>query len=142
MVMRENAASPTTANRDLPPVAEVAIATMVLIVIGGVFITAHIPRSVPLALPVLLVVAAAGLLAVNIVLLTRIESFAWPTFRLVARWAFAAYVFIAGMLEFVFVYDHTPGNVLALLTAMLAVYAVDIPLLFAFSVARYQSPDP
>jgi hypothetical protein len=139
--MRENAATHTAADHALPPVAEIAIGTMVLIVIGGVFITAHIPRPVPLGLPILLVVAAAGLLAVNIVLLTRIESFAWSTFRLVARWAFIAYVFIAGMLEFIFVYDHTPGDVLALLTAMLAVYAIDIPLLFAFSVARYQSPD-
>jgi drug/metabolite transporter (DMT)-like permease len=114
---------------------------MVLIVIGGVFITAHFPRPVSLGLPILLVVAAAALLAINIVLLTRIESFSWPTFHLVLRWAFLSYVVIAGMLEFIFVYDHTPGDVLALLSAMLAVYAVDIPLLFAFSVARYQDPD-
>jgi hypothetical protein len=137
--MRENSATRTAEHdRVLPPVAEIAIGTMVLIVIGGVFITAHIPRPVPFGLPILLLVAAAGLLVVNVVLLTRIENFDWGTFRLVGRWAFLAYVVIAGMLEFIFVYDHTPGDVLALLTGMLAVYAIDIPLLFAFSVARYQ----
>lgn len=42
------------------------------------------------------------------------------------------------MLEYVFVVDGTPRTVLTLLTAMLAIFAIDIPLLFAFSVARYQ----
>ena len=81
------------------------------------------------------------LLAANVVLLARIEPFAWRIFRLVTAWVFAAYVVIAGMLEYVFVYDHTRGTQLVILTGMLAVFAVDIPLLLGFSVARYQDPD-
>jgi len=42
------------------------------------------------------------------------------------------------MLEFVFVLDHTRGGLLIVLTLMLAVFAVNVPLLLAFSVARYQ----
>jgi hypothetical protein len=56
----------------------------------------------------------------------------------VGGWALAAYLVIAGMLEFVFVLDHTRGGLLIVLTLMLAVFAVNVPLLLAFSVARYQ----
>jgi hypothetical protein len=44
------------------------------------------------------------------------------------------------MLEFVFVLDHTRGAVLVVLSLMLVVFAVDIPVVLAFSVARYQEP--
>jgi hypothetical protein len=40
----------------------------------------------------------------------------------------------------VFIYDHTRGSQLVILTAMLAVFAVNIPLLLGFSVARFQDP--
>ena len=44
------------------------------------------------------------------------------------------------MLEYVFVLDHTRGTMLVVLTSMLIVFAVDIPTLFAFTVALYQDP--
>jgi hypothetical protein len=44
------------------------------------------------------------------------------------------------MLEYVFVADHTRGGTLVVLTLMLLIYAVDIPVILAFSVARYQEP--
>jgi hypothetical protein len=59
----------------------------------------------------------------------------------VARWAFAAYVVITGMLFYVFVRDGTRGTQLVLVTLMLACYGLTIPMLLAFSVARYQPPD-
>ena len=71
--------------------------------------------------------------------MARLRDFAWDTFFLVGKWALLAYAVIAGLLEYVFVLDRTPGDVLLLLTVALAVFAVDIPLLFAFSVARYES---
>ena len=49
-----------------------------------------------------------------------------------------AYAIIAGMLEYVFVLDHTRGSILLVLTLMLAIFAINIPMLLAFSVARYQ----
>jgi len=44
------------------------------------------------------------------------------------------------MLEFVFLYDHTLGFMLIALTVSLIIFALDIPLLLGFSVARYQDP--
>jgi hypothetical protein len=129
------------AERSLPPIQQIAVATIALIVIGGVYTAAHLPRHVPEGPTVALLAAAGVLLAVNIGLLARIEHFAWGVFRLVTAWVFAAYVVIAGMLEYVFVYDHTRGTQLLILSLMLVVFAVDIPLLLGFSVARYQDPD-
>ena len=144
MVAAEHAAhgSPDVEERKLPPVAEIAIATMVLVVIGGVFMSAHMPRSVPLLLPIILLAASAVMLLANMVVLSRIPDFAWDKFWLVAGWSLGAYVIIAGMLEFVFIKDNTPDDPLMVLTGMLLVYAIDIPLLFGFSVARYAEPAP
>jgi len=47
----------------------------------------------------------------------------------------------AGILEFVFVYDHTPTRLLVLFTAMLTLFAVDVPLMLGYSVARWQPPE-
>jgi hypothetical protein len=59
-------------------------------------------------------------------------------FRLVAGWVLVAYLVIAGMLEYVFIYDGTRGTQLLILSLMLAVFAVNIPMLLGFSVARFQ----
>jgi hypothetical protein len=123
---------------ELPPVARLATVTLGLIVIGGIYMAAQIGRSVTLVPPLVLAVVAALLLLVNLVLLTRIREFAWDPFRRVFGWALLAYLTIAGILEFVFVYDHTPGRQLALFSAMLLLFAVDVPVILAFSVARYQ----
>ena len=127
--------------RPLPPIQQIAVATLVLIVIGGIYTAAHLPRHVPEGPTIGLLAAAAVLLAVNVTLLSRIEGFAWSVFRLVAGWVLVAYVVIAGMLEYVFVFDHTRGSQLVILTLMLVVFAVNIPLLLGFSVARFQDPD-
>jgi hypothetical protein len=127
--------------RRLPPIQPIAVATIALIVIGGIYTAAHLPRHVPQGPTITLLAAAVVLLVANVVLLARIKPFAWRIFRLVTAWVFAAYVVIAGMLEYVFVYDHTRGTQLVILTGMLAVFAVNIPLLLGFSVARYQDPD-
>jgi hypothetical protein len=72
-----------------------------------------------------------------ITMLVRIKPFAWATFFLVAKWAFVAYLVIAGILAFVFIFDHTSGATLAVLLATLVVFAVDVPMVIAFTVARY-----
>ena len=126
----------------LPPVSEVCIASMILIVIGGIYLAAHLPHHAPPALPIIVLVGSAALIAWNVLAVSRIHEFAWTTFWLVGRWSLVAYVVIAGMLEYVFVRDGTRGSQLVLVTLMLIVYAINIPLLFAFSVARYQEPEP
>jgi len=126
--------------RSLPPIQPIAVAILVLIVTGGVYTAAHLPRHVPQGPTIALLGAACVLLAVNAVLLSRIEGFAWGRFRQVATWVLLAYLVIAGMLEYVFVYDHTRGTQLLILTLMLAVFAVNVPMLLGFAVARFDEP--
>ena len=122
-----------------PPIVQLAIATLVLVVIAGIYVVAYFPNRVPLAPAYALVGAAVVLLLLNLCLLPRLTRFDWRTFFLVGKWSLVAYVLIAGMLELVFVLDQIPLDVLLLLTASLVVYAIDIPLLFAYYVAQFQS---
>jgi hypothetical protein len=123
----------------LPPAAEMAVASLALIVIGGIYMASYVPRRPPLAIPVVLLVASGILIAVNVVTLSRLRGFAWDTFFLVGRWALAAYVVSAGMIEYAFVRDHTRGGPLIVVTLMLTIFAVDVPLIISFTVARYQT---
>lgn len=122
----------------LPPVVRLATATLALVVAGGIDTAAHYGRPTSLAVPVGLAVAGAAVLIVNVAWLSRVKEFAWQNFFMVFKWALLAYVVIAGLLEYVFVFDHTTAKPLALFTVMLALFAMDVPLLLAFSVARYQ----
>jgi hypothetical protein len=126
---------------DFPPVMPIAISTLVLIVAGGIVVAAQYGRPPKLTVPVILLGVAAVLLLVNAVLVLRIKEFARPVFHRVLGWALLAYVVIAGILEYVFLYDHTPGRELALFSAMLVLFALDVPLMLSYSVARWQPPD-
>jgi hypothetical protein len=122
----------------LPPVTELGVASMALIVAGGISIASKLPGDVPLTVPVLLLTASALTLLANLALLARTPGFNWDAFFDVAKWALVAYAVIAGILEFVFVNDGTSGGILVVLTLSLVVYAVHVPLLIGFTVARYQ----
>jgi hypothetical protein len=123
--------------RKLPPIAEIAVAAMALIIAGGITLASRLPHPAPLPVLTGLLAAAAVLVLADIVLLARLRDFAWSLFFKVARWTLLAYAVMYGVLEFAFVYDHVAGSTLAVLTLMLVVFAIDVPLLFGFSVARY-----
>jgi hypothetical protein len=126
----------------LPPVTELAMASLALIVAGGIYLSSHIPQHVPLGPAVALLAASAALLLTNIGLLIRVEGFAWARFFAVARWALLAYLVTAGIIEYVFLQNHVSGATLLVLTLSLAVYAVHVPTLIGFTVARYYVPEP
>ena len=128
----------TATGRRLPPIAEMAVASMVMVLIGGIYMAAHLPKHPPLTIPTVLVLVGAVITLADVVMLARIRPFAWKSFFLVLRWALLSYLVIAGMLEFVFVFDHTVGATLVVLTSTLVVFAVDVPTILAFTVARYQ----
>ncbi len=113
---------------------------MALVVVGGIYLASHLPKAAPLGPAVGLLAAAGALLLADVAVVSRISDFAWDAFFKVGGWALLAYVVIAGMLEYVFVLDHTRGSILVVITLMLLVFALAIPLLMAFSVARYQRP--
>jgi hypothetical protein len=127
--------------RKLPPVTEMAMISLALIVAGGIYLSAHLPKHVPLAPAAILLGLSAAVMAVNLLSLTRVRGFAWSRFFAVARWAMLAYLITAGMIEFVFLKDHVRGGTLVVLTLSLAVYAVHVPTLIGFTVARYYEVD-
>ena len=123
--------------RKLPPVTQLGMASLALIVAGGIYLSAHLPQHVPLAPAAILLALSAALLAANLVALSRVEGFPWRRFAEVARWALLAYAITAGLIEYAFVRNHVAGGALVVLTLSLAVYAVHVPMLIGFTVARY-----
>jgi hypothetical protein len=123
--------------RRLPPVTEVGMLSLALIIAGGIYLSAHIPNHVALAPAVVLLCASVALLAGNLASLARVKGFAWGRFFEIARWALLAYVLIAGMIEYAFLRDSLSGGPLVVLTLSLVVFAVHVPVLIGFTVARY-----
>jgi hypothetical protein len=130
------------AERRLPPVVPVGCAALVLAIAGVIYLASFIPGRPSLAPAIGLLAAAAVTVAANAGALARVRGFAWWRFWQVWRWTMLAYAIIAGMLVYTFVYDRIPAGQLSLLVATLAVFALDIPVMLAFSVARYQPPQP
>jgi hypothetical protein len=124
-----------------PPFTEIGMASLALIVAGGIYLSSHLPQHVPLAPAIALLVASTLLLTANLASLRRVRGFAWTRFFQVARWAFLAYAFTAGMIEYAFLRDHVSGGALVILTLSLLIYALQVPTLIAFTVARYDTPD-
>jgi hypothetical protein len=123
--------------RRLPPVTQLGMASLALIVAGGIYLSAHLPERVPLTPAIILLALSALLLAGNLLSLTRVDGFAWGRFAAVARWALLAYAITAGLIEYAFVRNHVSGGALVVLTLSLVVYAVHVPTLIGFTVARY-----
>jgi len=130
--------SDSLVDRKLPPVTEIGAAAMVAVALGVIFNAAYLPKHAPTAVAIAILVVAAALEATNLFLVSRIESFAWARFKQVAGWFLVAYAVIAGMIEYAFVYDHTHGAVLVVMTSMLFVFMLAPPLLVGFTVARFE----
>ena len=126
--------------RRFPPVAALTVGSLALIVVGGILMASYVPRRPPLGAPTALAAVSAALALASVFLLARLEQFAWDRFFVVFRWGLLAYVVSAGMIGFAFVRDHIRGAPLALVLAMLVIYALDVPVVIAFTVARYSSP--
>ena len=130
-----------TPERRLPPVTQLGAASMAFVAAGVIYIASYLPKHAPLGAAIACLASAAVLLGVNAVLLSRAREFAWWRFFQVMRWGLLAYFVVAGMLEYTFLYDHTHGALLAIMTCMLVLFMVNVPLLLAFTVARYQVAD-
>jgi hypothetical protein len=130
--------APAGAPASFPPAAELVTVSLGLIVVGGIYMAAHFPSPPPLVIPSVLLVASVALLGVAMVLIAQRRGFAWATFSQVGRWALLAYVISAGMIEFAFVRNHATGAPLLVVSLMLVMFAVDVPVIIAVTVARYQ----
>jgi hypothetical protein len=125
-------------DRRLPPVTEIGAASMIAIAGGVIYLAAYLPRHAPLGIAVALLVLAAALELTNAILLDRLTDFAWDRFFQVGRWALLAYAVIGGMIEYAFVFDKTRGAQLVVMTLMLVLFMLNVPVLIAFTVARYE----
>jgi uncharacterized membrane protein YeiB len=123
--------------RRLPPVTQLGMLSLALVLVAGIYLSAHLPQHVSLGPAVALLAASTLVLVVNLLALARVEGFAWRRFFEVGRWALLAYLLIAAMIEYVFLRNHTSGGALVVMTLSLIVFAVNVPVLIGFTVARY-----
>jgi len=121
----------------LPPVTAIGMTSLALIVIGGIYLASHLPNEVPLAPAVVLLLASAGLLVANMIALAMADTFDWGRFFEVGKWALLAYAITAGLIEYAFLRNGLSGGPLVVLTLSIVIYAVHVPILIAFTVARY-----
>jgi len=125
-------------DRRLPPVTQLGMLSLALVIAGGIYLAAHLPRHVPLGPAVALVGASALVLAGNMLALARVRGFPWQRFFEIARWALVGYAIVAGVIEYVFVRNQLSGGPLVVMTVSLILFAFNVPILIAFTVARYQ----
>jgi hypothetical protein len=124
-----------------PPIWECGVASLVLVVVSVIYLASYLPGK-PNTLPVYVLLAIASTLVVaQLVLIGGLSSFSRSSFHTVAGWSLLAYVVIGGMIEYVFLRNHTGGEELTLLTWGLVLFVLDVPLILGFSVARYQRAD-
>ncbi len=126
--------------RRLPPVTELAMVSLALIVAGGIYLSSHLPEQVPLTPAIILLALSVLVMAVNIVLLAGVKDFPWNRFFAVAKWSALSYVVIAGLLLYVFLRNDVSGGTLVILVLSLFVFAIHVPILIGFTVARYAEP--
>jgi hypothetical protein len=124
----------------LPPVTQVAMCSLGLIVAAGIYLSAHLPEAVPLGPAIILLALSALLMVGNMIALTRVKDFPWDRFFSVAKWSALSYVVIAGLLLYVFVRNNVSGGELVILALSLLVFAIHVPILVGFTVARYAEP--
>jgi hypothetical protein len=121
----------------LPPVTALGMLSLGLVLVAGIYLSAHLPEHVPLGPAIGLLAASAVVFVVNLLMLSHVQGFHWQRMLEVGRWALLAYALIAGMIEYVFLRNHTSGGALVVLTLSLIVFAVNVPVLIGFTVARY-----
>ncbi len=127
----------TPQERRLPPVGLVGTLALGLTIAGVAYLTSSLPQEPPLTPAIILLAAAAVAVIGNVIALARVPGFAWRIFFVVGGWLLLAYGIISGLLMFVFIHNQLPAQMLAFQIATLAVLAVDVPMMLAFSVARY-----
>ena len=126
--------------RKLPPINELCLGSLAFIIIDGIYIAAHLPKLPSMTVVTIFLSLGGVLVALSCLGLYQIKQFAWDKFFLVLRWMSLEYLVEAGMLEYIFSYDDVRGKMLLVLTLALIIFAIDIPIIVAFTVARYQVP--
>ena len=120
------------------PIRFFAIGALICAMLSAGIMAAYVTQPAPLGWPAGFLVASGLLLLATVVSLVRRRNFAWGRFFIVAKFVVVMTLAIASMLEYVFVFDGTRGTSLVIGTIVLAIAAIDIPILWGFSVARHE----
>ncbi len=139
MTAQATGSGPPTAERSLPPVTQLAMGSLALVIVGGIYMVSTFANRPSWVIPAALLAVSAALWSASLLLLSRHSGFAWPVFRQVAGWALLAYAVIAAMIEFSFIHNNVTGTPLLLLSLSLVMFALDVPLSIGFTVARFAS---
>ena len=106
--------------------------------VSVIIMSAYAPKPAPMTWPDTFLVASVVLLGIALVSLRRRSNFAWKRFFQVAKWVVLMTLIYGGMLEYVFIFDGMRGTPLAIMTVVLLLTAIDVPILWGFSVARHE----
>ncbi len=124
--------------RNLPPVNLLCVISMAFVIGAGVYMVSEIPYAPNYAVVFSLVIVSLLVFLVNVAMLAKVSMFNWKVFFQVIRWTLVAYAVISGVLIYVFVFDKMSSKSLSLLIAALILFALNVPLNIAFTVAQYQ----
>ena len=75
-----------------PPVTQLAMGSLALVLIGGIYMVSTFASGPSYAIPTALLAGSALLWLASLLLMSRHRGFAWPVFKQVAGWALLAYV--------------------------------------------------
>jgi hypothetical protein len=138
MDAHEPAHEPYLGDTTRSPIRLFAMGSLVCAILSAGIMAAYAPRPAPLGPSEGLLAASAVLLLACVAGLLLRPNFAWSRFFTVAKYVVLMTVVISAMLEYVFVFDGMRGTALAIMTAVLAITAIVIPILWGFSVARHE----
>jgi len=133
-----NAKEPYAGDTSNSPVVACITGTIISCILAAGIILAHLPGPAPLWGSVLWLCIASVLTLTSIVLILRKRPFARGLFFKVAKWVFLYILVLSGMGEYVIVFDGTRGGPLVIMTIILALFLINIPMLWGFSVARHE----
>jgi hypothetical protein len=133
-----NAPEPYAGDTTRSPLVAFAIGSIVCALVSVGILVFYVPRPASLTWASGFSAASAALLLAAIVSLLRRRLFAWQRFFIVARWVLLLTLVYTGMLEYVIVFDGARGKPLIIMTIVLLLTAIDVPILWAFSVARHE----
>lgn len=121
------------------PIRLFATGSLLCAMLSAGIMAAYVPRPAPLGWSTGFLAASAVLLVAAAVGMLLRRDFAWRRFFVVARYVVLMTAVISAMLEYVFVFDGMRGTALVIMTIVLAITAIDIPILWGFAVARHES---
>ena len=121
-----------------PPVTQLGMTSIGFVAGGVIYLAAHLPKHAALGPAIGCLAVALLLVAASFALLLRRAGFAWWRFTQVFGWLLLAYSVVGGMIVYAFVYDHTHGPTLAVMICLLATFVVNVALIPAYTVARYE----